>query len=54
MGHTQTVVIAAAMLRLVGAGYQILAERGVSAPALRGRNAVLIGDPQTAHRVIAR
>jgi hypothetical protein len=46
MGHTQAVAIAATTLSSIGAAFQILPERSVSAPALRGRNVILIADPQ--------
>ena len=46
LGHSQTVAIAAATLSLMGASFQILPERSASAPALRGRNVILIADPQ--------
>jgi len=46
MGHAESVAIAAATLSLMGRSYQILPERSTSAPALRGRSVVLIGDPQ--------
>jgi len=49
MGHAQTVVIAATTLGLMGDTCQILPERSVSAPALRGRNVILIGDPQNSN-----
>jgi hypothetical protein len=45
MGHAQTLAIAATTLALASAPYQILPERSLGAPALRGRNAILIGDP---------
>ena len=55
MGHTQTVAIASNTLLLGGASCQILPERSVSAAALRGRNVILIADPQNsnlaAHRL---
>jgi hypothetical protein len=55
MGHAQTVAIAAATFALAGAPYQILPERSTGAAALRGRNVVLIADPQNsnvaAHRL---
>ena len=46
MGHAESVAIAAATLSLLGRSYQILPERSASAPALRGRSVILIGDPQ--------
>jgi hypothetical protein len=54
MGHTQTVVIAATTLRLMGNACQILPERSVSGPALRGRNVILIGDPQNSNMAARR
>ena len=46
LGHAQALVIASTTLALMGRTYQILPERSTSAPALRGRGVVLIGDPQ--------
>jgi hypothetical protein len=46
MGHAQALVIASTTLASMGRKYQILPERSTSAPALRDRGAVLIGDPQ--------
>jgi hypothetical protein len=54
LGHSQSVVIAAATLSLMGASYQILPERSASAPALRGRNAILIADPQNSNSAAER
>jgi hypothetical protein len=55
MGHAQTLAIAATTLALAGAPYQMLPERSLGAAALRGRNAILIADPQNsnvaAHRL---
>ena len=49
MGHAQTLAIAATTLGLAGAPYQILPERSLGAAALRGRNAILIADPQNSN-----
>jgi hypothetical protein len=49
MGHAQTLAIAATTLALAGAPYQILPERSLGAAALRGRNAILIADPQNSN-----
>jgi hypothetical protein len=46
MGHAESVAIAAMTLSLTGRSFQILPERSTSAPALRGRSVILIGDPQ--------
>ncbi len=55
MGHTQIVAITATILRLMGTAAQILPERSISAPAMRGRNVIAIADPQNsnlaAHRL---
>lgn len=49
LGHAQALVIAATTLSLTGRLYQVLPERSTSAPALRGRGVVLIGDPQNSN-----
>jgi hypothetical protein len=54
LGHSQAVAIAATTLSLLGASYQILPERSASAPALRGRNVVLIADPQNSNNAAER
>ena len=46
LGHAEALAIASSTLTLMGAPFQTLPERSVSAPALRGRNVILIGDPQ--------
>ncbi len=46
LGHAEALAIASSTLSLLGAPFQTLPERSVSAPALRGRNVILIGDPQ--------
>jgi hypothetical protein len=54
LGHSQTVVIAATTLSLIGASYQILPERSASAPTLRSRNVILIADPQNSNTAAER
>ena len=54
LGHSQAVAIAATTLSLLGASYQILPERSASAPALRGRNVVLIADTQNSNNAAER
>ena len=49
LGHAQALVIASTTLASMGRSYQILPERSTSAPALRGRGVVLIGDPQNSN-----
>jgi len=49
LGHAETVAIASANLSLMDASYQILPERSASAPALRGRSVILVGDPQNSN-----
>ena len=46
IGHAQALVVAATTLSSMGRTFQVLPERSTSAPALRGRGAVLIADPQ--------
>jgi hypothetical protein len=46
VGHMAAVVEMAGTLRLAGAFYQILPERSAPAAAFRGRNVIVIGDPQ--------
>ncbi len=46
VGHMAAVVEIAGILRLAGTVYQILPERSAPAAAFRGRNVVVIGDPQ--------
>ncbi len=46
VGHMAAVVEIASTLRLAGAFYQILPERSTPAAAFRGRNVIIIGDPQ--------
>ena len=53
LGHSLTVAIAASTLSQLGANYQILPERSASAPALRGRNVILIADPQNSNTAAA-
>ena len=54
MGHAESVAIAATTLTLMGASYQILPERSAPAPALRGRNVILIADPQNSNTAAQR
>jgi hypothetical protein len=54
MGHAQTLAIATTTLALLGATCQILPERSVPAPTLRGRNAILIADPQNSNAAARR
>jgi hypothetical protein len=54
MGHAQTLAIAATTLALAGAPYQILPERSTGAAALRGRNVILIADPQNSNGAAQR
>ena len=54
MGHCQAVVIATTTLSLLGSSYQILPERSASAPTLRGRNVILIADPQNSNSAAER
>jgi hypothetical protein len=49
VGHAQALAIASATLSLMGVPYQALPERSASAPAIRGRSAVLIADPQNSN-----
>ena len=49
LGHAQALAIASATLSLMGVPYQALPERSASAPAIRGRSAVLIADPQNSN-----
>jgi hypothetical protein len=49
VGHAQALAIASATLSLMGVPYQTLPERSASAPAIRGRSAVLIADPQNSN-----
>lgn len=49
MGHAQALAITATTLALAGAPYQILPERSTGAAALRGRNVILIADPQNSN-----
>ena len=53
LGHSLTIAIAASTLSQLGASYQILPERSASAPALRGRNVILIADPQNSNTASA-
>jgi len=53
-GHAETATIAATTLMLMGTAYQILPERSAPAPALRGRNVVLIADPQNSNEAAGR
>ena len=53
-GHAETATIAATTLTLMGTAYQILPERSAPAPALRGRNVVLIADPQNSNEAAGR
>jgi hypothetical protein len=46
MGHLAGVVVLANSLRALGATFQILPERSAPVTAMRGRNVILIGDPQ--------
>ncbi len=46
VGHMAAVVEIASTLRLAGVFYQILPERSTPAAAFRGRNVIIIGDPQ--------
>jgi hypothetical protein len=45
-GEMKAVVTLANMLRSMGVGYQLLPERAISIAALRGRNAILLGNSQ--------
>jgi hypothetical protein len=57
LGHAEALAISSATLSLMGVPYQALPERSASAPAIRGRSAVLIADPQnsnTAGQELAR
>jgi hypothetical protein len=54
LGHAETAAIAATTLTLMGTSYEILPERSASAPALRGRSVVLIGDPQNSNTAAQR
>jgi hypothetical protein len=49
VGHAQALAIASSTLALMGVPYQALPERSASAPAIRGRSAVLIADPQSSN-----
>ena len=49
VGHAQALAIASTTLALMGVPYQALPERSASAPAIRGRSAVLIADPQNSN-----
>lgn len=53
LGHSITIAVAATTLSQMGATYQILPERSASAPALRGRNVILIADPQNSNTAAA-
>jgi hypothetical protein len=46
LGHMVSVVDVATTLRMLGVSYQILPERSAPAAAFRGRNVILVGDPQ--------
>lgn len=46
VGHMASVVDVATTLRLLGVSYQVLPERSAPVAALRGRDVILIGDPQ--------
>lgn len=54
MGHAQALAITATTLALAGAPYQILPERSTGAAALRGRNVILIADPQNSNMAAQR
>jgi len=54
LGHAETAAIATATLSLLGTPYQILPERSAPTPALRGRSAILIGDPQNSSAAAQR
>jgi hypothetical protein len=49
VGHAQALAISSATLSLMGVPFQALPERSASAPAIRGRSAVLIADPQNSN-----
>jgi len=53
-GHAEAATVAATTLTLLGVPYQILPERSAPAPALRGRNAILIADPQNSNQAAER
>jgi hypothetical protein len=53
-GHAEAATVAATTLTLMGVPYQILPERSAPAPALRGRNVVLIADPQNSNEAAER
>jgi len=51
LGHAEALALATNTLSLMGVPYQMLPERSASAPALRGRSAILIADPQFSNTV---
>jgi hypothetical protein len=53
-GHANAVTVAATTLTLMGVPYQVLPERSAPAPALRGRNVILIADPQNSNEAAER
>lgn len=53
-GHADAATDAATTLTLLGVPYQILPERSAPAPALRGRNVILIADPQNSNEAAER
>jgi hypothetical protein len=46
MGHMGAVITLTGVLQLRGASFEVLPERSAPATAMRGRNVILIGDPQ--------
>ena len=54
MGHAQALAITATTLALAGAPCQILPERSTGAAVLRGRNVILIADPQNSNMAAQR
>jgi hypothetical protein len=53
-GHAEAATVAATTLALLGVPYQVLPERSAPAPALRGRNVILIADPQNSNEAAQR
>jgi hypothetical protein len=49
VGHAEALAIASSTLSMMGVAYQTLPERSASAPAIRGRSAILIADPQNSN-----
>lgn len=53
-GHAEAALDAATTLTLMGVPYEILPERSAPPPARRGRNAILIADPQNSTEAAQR